>query len=70
MATKSMAIEFAKKDIIAIAMHPGWVLTDLGGPKAPLIPKDSVEGMLEVIEKLDASDSGKFFTYDGKHLPW
>lgn len=31
---------------------------------------ESVEGVLKIIMGLKASDSGKFFRYDGVVLPW
>jgi len=68
--TKNMSVEFIKKKIMAIILSPGWVQTDQGGPNAPLKPKESVDGMLNVIEKLSEADNGKFLQYDGKKIAW
>jgi len=68
--TKNMSVEFIPKEVMAIALSPGWVQTDQGGPNAPLKPKESVEGMLNVILGLKEEDNGKFLEYDGKELPW
>ena len=70
MVAKSMAHDLAGKRIIVVVFHPGWVKTDMGGPQALLPPKASVAGMRAKIATLTAADSGKFFNYDGKPLPW
>jgi NAD(P)-dependent dehydrogenase (short-subunit alcohol dehydrogenase family) len=67
---KSMAIDLAPRGIIAVPMHPGWVRTDMGGPKAPLSAEESASGMRRVIAGLTLDDSGRFLQYDGEELPW
>ena len=67
---KSMANDLASRGIIAIPMHPGWVRTDMGGPKAPLSPEESAAGMRGVIAGLTLADSGRFLQWDGQELPW
>ena len=51
-------------------MHPGWVKTDMGGPDAKISVEESVSGMLQVIDRLSAADSGSFVQWDGKGCPW
>jgi NAD(P)-dependent dehydrogenase (short-subunit alcohol dehydrogenase family) len=70
MVAKSMAHDLKARRIIVVVFHPGWVRTDMGGPQALLPPKASVSGMRAKIATLTAADSGKFFNYDGKPLPW
>lgn len=65
-----MSVEFIPKDVMVIAYSPGWVQTDQGGPSAPLKPKESIEGMIKVLENLNKKDNGKFLQYDGKELNW
>ncbi len=67
---KSMSIDLASRGIIAVPMHPGWVRTDMGGPRAPLSAEESVSGMRRVIAGLTIADSGRFLQWDGKELPW
>jgi len=57
-------------DAIVVSMHPGWVRTDMGGSNARLSTEESVTGMLDVIEGLTPTDSGRFLSYDGWELPW
>jgi NAD(P)-dependent dehydrogenase (short-subunit alcohol dehydrogenase family) len=67
---KSLAIDLAADGFSAAVLHPGWVLTDMGGPNALIDTKTSVGGMLQVIDGLDQSSSGSFFNYDGSIIPW
>lgn len=68
--TKSLAIENISHKMIIIAMSPGWVQTDMGGTNAPLSPEESVSAMINQIEKLTPEDSGKFYSYNGREIPW
>ena len=70
MMTKSLSVDLKNKDITAIVMHPGWVKTDMGGPGAPVTPEESVTGIRKVLDSVTPSDSGKFFNFRGKGLPW
>lgn len=67
---KSLSVDLADRGIIAIAQHPGWVKTDMGGKGADIDIKTSVTGMKTVIDGLTRGDSGKFFSYDGSEMPW
>ena len=58
------------REVIAVVLHPGWVRTDMGGSGAPVGPKESIAGMRRVIARLKPSDSGRFFDFEGKELPW
>lgn len=70
MLSKTLAIELKPLGITVVALHPGWVRTDLGGPDARLAPSESVEGILQVIEKLSLDDSGTYLTWRGSEVPW
>lgn len=68
---RSMAIDLARSHgIIATALHPGWVRTDMGGPNADIDAVTSATGMRRVIDGLDASKAGRYWVYDGSELPW
>lgn len=69
-ATRSLANQLKSKDIIVIALDPGWVKTDMGGENANLTTKECVAGIINVLEKVSLKDSGSFIRYDGKHTPW
>ena len=67
---KSLSIDLKAYGITVVALHPGWVKTDMGGPNAPVSIDKSVEGMIRVIDTTDIKDTGKFLNYDGRELPW
>jgi len=70
MLTVAMKNELLDRNISLMLLHPGWVETDMGGPNAPLQPKESVEGILKRIHEQTLDMSGRFVQYDGAHLPW
>ena len=67
---KSLSIDLSDLGISAIALHPGWVLTEMGGPNALIETRTSVSGMISVIHEKTLEDSGRFFNYDGKIISW
>lgn len=69
-ATKSLSIDLAPEQIKVVALHPGWVLTEMGGPNALIDTTTSVSGMRKVIDGLKVKQSGDFIAYDGTLLPW
>jgi NAD(P)-dependent dehydrogenase (short-subunit alcohol dehydrogenase family) len=70
MAVKSLSLDLADRRIICLLFHPGWVKTDMGGSSALIDAATSVAGMRAVIDRATAAESGHFYTYDGKELPW
>jgi NAD(P)-dependent dehydrogenase (short-subunit alcohol dehydrogenase family) len=69
-AMKSLALDIKGKNITVAVLHPGWVQTDMGGDGAPLAVTASAEGLRRTISGLKPTDSGAFFNYEGKPLPW
>jgi len=70
MLVKGLAATLAARNIIVVALSPGWVRTDMGGEQAPLSPEKSVQGLRQVISNLSAEQSGKFLSHDGAEIPW
>ena len=70
MLTATMAAELRDEGFIFVAMSPGWVQTDMGGPDAALTPEDSVRGILATLAPLGVADTGRFLNHDGSTLPW
>lgn len=69
-AIRLYAEDWAWNGVIGIALHPGWVRTDMGGSRAPLLPEDSAAGIQQVVATLTPEDCGAFLDYRGNPLPW
>ncbi|KAK3084288.1 hypothetical protein FSP39_011115 [Pinctada imbricata] len=70
MFTKSLSVELREHGILAAALHPGWVRTDMGGPRATLGEEESIRGCLNVMAGLTEEKSGKMIAFDGRVIPW
>lgn len=68
--TVSLSNELKGEGFTCVVAHPGWVRTDMGGPQATLAPEESISALLKLIGGLKPEDTGKFFNYDGKPMPW
>ena len=53
-----------------LALHPGWVRTELGGAGAPVEVADSVAGLVATIEARAGQRGCAFLDYQGQALPW
>ncbi|CAE6907945.1 Belongs to the short-chain dehydrogenases reductases (SDR) family [Vibrio sp. B1FLJ16] len=67
---KSLSNDLSDQGFTVLALHPGWVLTDMGGPNALIDTDTSAQGLSKVIEQSTQSNSGQFINYDGTELPW
>ena len=70
MFTVAMKKECIEDNISFIIFHPGWVKTRMGGDRAPVEIKESVDGMMKVLNKHTIEDSGVFIQYDGQKIKW
>jgi len=61
-------------DVTVLAIHPGWVQTDMGGAQAPLTPEQSAISLRQtlnrILEQRDPTHRGAFLNHDGQSLPW
>ncbi|KAJ6666041.1 hypothetical protein lerEdw1_000945 [Lerista edwardsae] len=72
MLTRCMSRGFAEDEILCIALHPGWVQTEMGnsvGP-APQTVDGTVQSILSTLGHLSEKDNGTFVSFEGKILPW
>ena len=64
------ADNWARRGVVAIVVHPGWVRTDMGGAFATLGVTESVTAMRKLIDGLTEDHHGRFWTWDGREHPW
>lgn len=70
MEWSCLARDLAGKNVICVALHPGWVQTDMGGSGAPTPVADSVRGILREVDKATLADSGEFLNWKGNRYAW
>lgn len=70
MGTRLLAHALADQGVTVFAIHPGWVRTDMGGPKAEVDVADSARGLIAVLDRVGPDDAGRFLTFEGAELPW
>ena len=66
---KDMAIVLEGR-ATCVALHPGWVQTDMGGAGAQLTVERSVADLRATVAALTPADNGRFLNHDGTALPW
>lgn len=76
-AALNMYIRSAQHDfpqMTCVALHPGWVQTEMGGPQAPLTVQDSVTRLRQTLAAVatqgEPKHRGAFLNHDGQPLPW
>lgn len=66
MLTRGMAAELRPRGFTVVAVTPGWVNTEMGGPGAPVRVEDSACSLAAMIECLTPGETGQFLDRDGK----
>lgn len=73
MITKNLSLDLKKFGILATALHPGLVDTDLSAAHQAkkTSTQDSVLSMIKVMAKCQGEEyTGKFYHFTGKEMPW
>ena len=68
--TVCLAQDLAGDGTRVVALHPGWVRTDMGGANAPVDASQSASGLRKVMIGIDEAQNGGFFDYTGAAIPW
>jgi len=68
LATAKLAYDYGDRGLTIVALHPGWVKTDMGGPDARLTVEESASKVKSVLDRVTAADGGKLLSYDGTRL--
>ena len=66
----SAAKNLVEQGVKTVAIHPGWVQTDMGGKDATFTPQESVAGIINVAESMTLETSGSFRVFDGSAIEW
>ncbi len=70
MVMRQLSLELGEKGIVSLAVHPGWVRTDMGGSEADISPQEAADGIFKLISGSTPEMNGAFFAYNGEPMPW
>ncbi|KAG7386782.1 hypothetical protein PHYPSEUDO_015290 [Phytophthora pseudosyringae] len=74
MTTRSLALDLRDSNVAVVAVHPGYVDTELTRNLGALKPADVASSIADVVADLSIKDTGKFLnadpTYPNAELPW
>src|SRR6185437_13132617 len=64
---RSLAVDLQSRQILVLALHPGWAKTE---PGARVDVHRSVAGMRGIIARCSRHETGSFFAFNETPLPW
>ena len=67
---RNLAVDLKADGIAVGAYHPGWVRTDMGGPRATIEVDESAKGLMQRFEALSLETTGVFEDYRGQAIPF
>jgi NAD(P)-dependent dehydrogenase (short-subunit alcohol dehydrogenase family) len=69
-AVRNLAAEW--DGFTVVALNPGWVRTDMGGPNAELSVEEAAARIMEFVDRVSLAGAfnGAFVNPDGSPLPW
>jgi NAD(P)-dependent dehydrogenase (short-subunit alcohol dehydrogenase family) len=70
MITVKLAWRLRDEGIISVAVHPGYLRTDMGGPGASMDAAESANSLVSLADGLTLDRSGSFLRWDGTTHPW
>ena len=68
--TRCYALRHRDAGITVLSLHPGWVRTDMGGPRASLDVETSANGLCDVIEAQHGRGGHRFLDWEGRTIAW
>lgn len=79
MLTRNLSIELPRrcKPIACVAVHPGTTESALSAPFGQSLarlrvhkPRETADNLIRVLDGLDETSNGRFYSWDGSELPW
>ncbi len=70
MFMRSYAVRRADDGHTLLLLTPGWVRTDMGGPKANLSVEESVTGLVDTIAAQAGKPGLQYLDYRGATVAW
>lgn len=70
MMVKTLSIDLKVYGIKVMAIHPGWIKTEMGGLNAKVNVENSAKGIKNIILKSSEYSTGSFYTFEGLPLQW
>jgi NAD(P)-dependent dehydrogenase (short-subunit alcohol dehydrogenase family) len=67
---QGLAFDLKGEGVTVIALNPGWLRTDMGGPDAPLSVEEGVTGIIATIDALTIENTGRFLDYRNEETAW
>lgn len=69
MFSQQLHVYLKERGIQVLSVHPGWMHTDMGGSEAPTNPRQSAEGIIDLIEQRTSPEGHFMFVdYTGKEM--
>jgi NAD(P)-dependent dehydrogenase (short-subunit alcohol dehydrogenase family) len=70
MSMKSMAQDMKDTGVLIVAVHPGWVQTDMGGPNGQITTEECCKSLLTTFDAVSDKNHGGFIDYENQPIPW
>jgi NAD(P)-dependent dehydrogenase (short-subunit alcohol dehydrogenase family) len=68
--TRLLANALGPRGYRVLAIHPGWMRTDMGGAAADLAPEEAAQGICRIAAEVGCAGNGAFLDHRGEPLPW
>jgi len=70
MASRILQNYLKARGFKVLAIHPGWMRTDMGGQDADIHPDEAAEGIFQLAMKQWQPEDEIYMDYQGSILPW
>ncbi len=68
--TRLLANALGPRGYRVVAIHPGWMRTEMGGAEADIAPEEAARGILRIASDPGAAGNGAFVDYRGERMDW